>query len=81
MSNSRKKIQSVPVQCDKIKEERYSILPLSMNLFGEDLNILENTSSSGLSSDNITPTILESKDIFKTFILKSSISRHTTPNI
>ena len=80
MSNSRKKIQSVPVQCDKIKEKRYSILSLSMNLFGEDLNILENTSSSGLSSGSRTPK-LESKDIFENFILKSSISRHTTPNI
>lgn len=48
MSNSSKKIQSLSVKCDKIKEERYSILPLSINLFGEDLNILENSSSSGL---------------------------------
>lgn len=70
MSNSMKKIQSLSVKSDKIKEEEYSILSLSMNLFGEDLNILENTSSSGLSSGNITPPILESKDIFKTFILK-----------
>lgn len=70
MSNSMKKIQSLSVKSDKIKEEKYSILSLSMNLFGEDLNILENTSSSGLSSGNITPPILESKDIFKTFILK-----------
>ena len=79
MSNSTKKIQSVSVQCDKIKE--YNNLSLLMNVFGEHLNILENTSSSALSSGNITPPILESKDIFETFILKSSNSQHSTPNI
>ena len=78
MSNSTKKIQSVSVQCDKIKE--YNNLSLLMNVFGEHLNILENTSSSALSSGSRSP-ILESKDIFETFILKSSNSQHSTPNI
>ena len=65
------------------KESIFDLVePLTWSLLekriGDDLNTLESTLSSGLSSTD-TP---ELKDIFQTFRIKSSnIGRLTTPNI
>jgi hypothetical protein len=65
------------------KESIFDLMePLTWSLLekriGDDLNTLESTLSSGLSSTD-TP---ELKDIFQTFTIKSSNSGHlTTPNI
>jgi hypothetical protein len=55
-----------------------SIWSLLQKRIGDNLNTLEETLSSGLSSSDI----LEPKDIFETFRLKTSNLEHfTTPNI
>ncbi len=54
------------------------IWSLLQKRIGDDLNTLEETLSSGLSSSDI----LEPKDIFETFTLKkSNLGHFTTPNI
>lgn len=68
---------------NKCKESIFDLVePLTWSLLekriGDDLNTLESTLSSGLSSTD-TP---ELKDIFQTFTIKSSNIGHlTNPNI
>ena len=72
-SKCKKSICELNNNIDLTKSLNWSLLEKRI---GDDLNTLETTLSSGLSSSD------ESKDIFETFTLKSSNCGHfTTPNI
>jgi hypothetical protein len=77
MSHTKKNSKSEDSICELNLTDSISWSLLQKRI-GDNLNTLEETLSSGLSSSDI----LEPKDIFETFRLKTSNLGHfTTPNI